>query len=78
MYTSLEGIDQPIVALACQNFTGEFHFIYPDTPMKLSDLDFQDDLLHVGNLFIPFDFINSVIICTEETLQKLKENFVNA
>jgi hypothetical protein len=76
--STLEGLDTPIVALACQDRKGEFHFMYCEKPIFVRDLDFQDDILLIGNFALVFDWFNAVTICTEETLRELKHKLQNA
>ena len=78
MYSALEGFDTPIVAIACQDHQGTFHFYYCETPIQLKDMDFQDELLRIGDFYIPYHWLNSVVICTEETLEELKRELENA
>lgn len=78
MSEALEALNQPIVALACEDRKGEYHFFYCEEPIKLRDLDFQDELVRVGDFYIPYEWFNSVIVCTEEVLRELKQELQNA
>jgi|GEM_PF-5839358 len=78
MSQALTGLDEPIVAIACQDREGAFHFYYCDTPIQLKHIDFQDDLMRINNLCIAFHWFNSIVICTRETLEELKRKLANA
>lgn len=73
MSTTLNVFKEPIVAIACRDMQDEFHFIYFEKPITLRDLDFQDELLRIDNVFIVFDWFNAVVVCTEETLREIKQ-----
>lgn len=78
MSAALEALQQPIVALACQDTEGEFHFFHCNDPIKLKDIDFQDDLIRIGDFYLVYSWFDSVIVCTEEILEEVKRELQNA
>lgn len=72
----LTQVEAPIVAIAYQDFTHRFHIIYPEEPLKLSDIDFQDDYVRVGDFYLVYDWMQSVIVCTEQTLKDLTKELL--
>jgi hypothetical protein len=64
-------IEKPIVAIALEDNKGEFHFI--NCSLTLYDLDMQDDITIIKGLSLPHAFFKSIIMCTKEMLDELKE-----
>lgn len=72
MSTTIEGLNTPIVALACETRLGTFHFIYMDEPITIHDVDFQDEMIRIDQFYVPHDWFNAIVLCTEETLRDIK------
>ena len=71
--TFTEQLQKPIVAIVCEDRGNHFSIIDIEPECSLKDFDFQEDMLYVGNLAINFNWYNSIVICTEENLQELKQ-----
>lgn len=67
----LELLETPLVAFVCSN-KGKHYGIYTEG-VKLGDVDFQDELIRIDNLFIPYKWFDSIAACNEENLKETKE-----
>lgn len=67
----LEVLETPLVALICSN-KGKHYGIYTED-VKLGDVDFQDELIRIDNLFILYKWFDSIAACNNENLQEIKE-----
>lgn len=78
MATALEELNEPIVAIACEDRKGDCHLFYCEPHLNIKQLDFQDDILLIENFALVYDWFSKIIVCTEETLQELKQELQNA
>lgn len=73
MSKNITDFDLPIHALACETDEGEFHIYECEEPIKMKDIDFHDEFVRVGDFYIILRMFASVIVCTEEVLEQLRE-----
>lgn len=62
----------PIVALACKDRVGNFHIIHNDEPIQLDKIERHSNMIRMNEICIPYNWYESIIVCTEENLQELK------
>jgi hypothetical protein len=67
-----------IVAIACEDKNGEFHFIKFDDAIEYHHIDFKDDRLIANNSVIHYAWYKSITVCTEETIEQFKDNLLIA
>lgn len=63
-----------IVAFACEDASGEFHFIHLPEPVEYSRIQFNHNSIKADNAIIYMNWYQSITVCTEETLNLFKEN----
>lgn len=63
-----------IVAFACEDNFGEFHFVHLPEPVEYSQIQFTHNSIKADNTIIYMNWYNSITVCTEETLRLFKEN----
>lgn len=67
----LEVLSTPLAALVCS--TKDVHYAIYTEETQLGDIDFQDDLLRIDNVFIPHRWFNTISACNEQNLKEFKE-----
>lgn len=78
MDKTLRGLEEPIVAIVCEDREKEFHFLFCESFTTLKDLDFQEDVLLIGNLAVYYNWFDSVAFCTKQTLDEIMKELQNA
>lgn len=78
MSSIVDKFDEPIIAIVCQDYKDDIYITHLMDPIRLGDMDFQDDLLMAENLIIHYEWFSTVIACTEETLAEIKEEYKKA
>lgn len=63
-----------IVAFACEDTSGEFHFVHLPEPMEYNSIQFAPSFIKADNTIIYLNWYQSITVCTEETLNLFKEN----
>ncbi|ACK98716.1 MULTISPECIES: hypothetical protein [Bacillus] len=67
----LEILETPLVALICSSKNKHYGIYIED--MKLGNADFQEELIRIDTIFIPYKWFDSITACNEENLKEIKE-----
>lgn len=63
-----------IVAIACEDRNGQFHFVTFSTPVDYDTIIFKEDMLIAGNSVVHYAWYQSITVCTAETIELFKQN----
>jgi hypothetical protein len=62
----------PIIGIVCESRQGNFHIIEFDE-MDFDEINMQSEYVQLHNLYLYHSWYNSIIVCTEEILNQLKQ-----
>lgn len=62
-----------IVAIACEDRTGQFNFVNFEKPVDYNEIQFKEDRMIVENSVIHYKWYQSVTVCTEEIVQEFRK-----
>lgn len=65
-----------IVAIVIENRDGDRSIIR--TKCQLCDIDFQDEVLRIGQFYLVYDWFEQVSVCNQEMLDEYLKNLKKA